>query len=258
MSMYNKVEICGVNTSKLITISEAEKRELLKKSREGDKKAREKLINANLKLVLSVLQSFSARGGSPDDLFQVGCIGLIKAVDNFDLSQEVKFSTYAVPMIIGEVRRYLRDDNHIRVSRSVRDTAYKALQVKDRLSKSLSREPTPEEISKELGISQREVTAAMDAIMEPISLYEPIFSENGDSLYVMDQISDKNNNDENWITNIAITEAIKKLTEREKRILTLRFYRGKTQTEVSAEIGISQAQVSRLEKTALEKIRGEL
>ena len=209
MSMYNKVEICGVNTSKLITISEAEKRELLKKSREGDKKAREKLINANLKLVLSVLQSFSARGGSPDDLFQVGCIGLIKAVDNFDLSQEVKFSTYAVPMIIGEVRRYLRDDNHIRVSRSVRDTAYKALQVKDRLSKSLSREPTPEEISKELGISQREVTAAMDAIMEPISLYEPIFSENGDSLYVMDQISDKNNNDENWITNIAITEAIK-------------------------------------------------
>ncbi|NLN55956.1 MAG: RNA polymerase sporulation sigma factor SigG [Clostridiales bacterium] len=256
--MYNKVEICGVNTSKLITISEAEKRELLKKSREGDKKAREKLINANLKLVLSVLQSFSARGGSPDDLFQVGCIGLIKAVDNFDLSQEVKFSTYAVPMIIGEVRRYLRDDNHIRVSRSVRDTAYKALQVKDRLSKSLSREPTPEEISKELGISQREVTAAMDAIMEPISLYEPIFSENGDSLYVMDQISDKNNNDENWITNIAITEAIKKLTEREKRILTLRFYRGKTQTEVSAEIGISQAQVSRLEKTALEKIRGEL
>ena len=243
MSMYKKVEICGVNTSKLITISEAEKRELLKKSREGDKKAREKLINANLKLVLSVLQSFSARGGSPDDLFQVGCIGLIKAVDNFDLSQEVIFSTYAVPMIIGEVRRYLRDDNHIRVSRSVRDTAYKALQVKDRLSKSLSREPTPEEISKELGISQREVTAAMDAIMEPISLYEPIFSENGDSLYVMDQISDKNNNDENLISNIAIT---------------VRVFRGIIQKEVSDESGISHAQVSRLEKTALEKIRGEL
>lgn len=258
MSMYNKVEICGVNTSKLVTISESEKRELLKKSREGDKKAREKLINGNLKLVLSVLQSFTSRGACPDDLFQVGCIGLIKAVDNFDLSQDVRFSTYAVPMIIGEVRRYLRDDNHIRVSRSVRDTAYKALQVKDRLSKSLSREPTPQEISKELGISQREVTAAMDAIMEPVSLYEPVYSENGDSLYVMDQISDKNNNDENWITNIAITEAIKKLTDREKRILTLRFYSGKTQTEVSAEIGISQAQVSRLEKTALEKIREEL
>lgn len=258
MSMYNKVEICGVNTSKLLTISEAEKRELLKKAREGDKKAREKLINANLKLVLSVLQSFSARGGSPDDLFQVGCIGLIKAVDNFDLNQDVKFSTYAVPMIIGEVRRYLRDDNHVRVSRSVRDTAYKALQVKDKLSKQMSREPTAAEISKELGLSQREVTAAMDAIMEPISLYEPVYSENGDSLYVMDQISDKTNNDENWITSIAITEAIKKLTDREKRILTLRFYRGKTQTEVSAEIGISQAQVSRLEKTALEKIRGEL
>ncbi|MDD4125398.1 MAG: RNA polymerase sporulation sigma factor SigG [Eubacteriales bacterium] len=256
--MYNKVEICGVNTSKLVTISESEKRELLKKSREGDKKAREKLINGNLKLVLSVLQSFTSRGACPDDLFQVGCIGLIKAVDNFDLSQDVRFSTYAVPMIIGEVRRYLRDDNHIRVSRSVRDTAYKALQVKDRLSKSLSREPTPQEISKELGISQREVTAAMDAIMEPVSLYEPVYSENGDSLYVMDQISDKNNNDENWITNIAITEAIKKLTDREKRILTLRFYSGKTQTEVSAEIGISQAQVSRLEKTALEKIREEL
>lgn len=256
--MYNKVEICGVNTSKLVTISETEKRKLLVKAREGDKKAREKLINGNLKLVLSVLQSFTQRGACPDDLFQVGCIGLIKAVDNFDLAQEVRFSTYAVPMIIGEVRRFLRDDNHIRVSRSVRDTAYKALQVKDRLSKSLSREPTPQEISKELGISQREVTAAMDAIMEPVSLYEPVYSENGDSLFIMDQISDKNNNDENWITNIAITEAIKKLTEREKRILNLRFYSGKTQTEVSAEIGISQAQVSRLEKTALEKIRGEL
>jgi RNA polymerase sporulation-specific sigma factor len=256
--MYNKVEICGVNTSKLVTIPEEEKRELLKKSREGDKNARERLINANLKLVLSVLQSFASRGACPDDLFQVGCIGLIKAVDNFDLTQEVRFSTYAVPMIIGEVRRYLRDDNHIRVSRSVRDTAYKALQAKDRLSKSLSREPTPDEISKELGISQREVTSAMDAIMEPISLYEPVYSENGDSLYVMDQISDKVNTDENWITNIAVTEAIKKLTDREKRILTLRFYSGKTQTEVSAEIGISQAQVSRLEKTALQKIRDEL
>jgi len=256
--MYNKVEICGVNTSKLVTISEEEKRELLKRTRDGDKKAREKLINSNLKLVLSVLQSFTQRGACPDDLFQVGCIGLIKAVDNFDLAQEVKFSTYAVPMIIGELRRYLRDDNHIRVSRSIRDTAYKALQAKDRLSKSLSREPTPGEISSSLGLTQKEVTSALDAIMEPISLYEPIYSENGDSLYVMDQISDKNNTDENWITTIAVAEAIKKLTDREKKILKLRFYSGKTQTEVSSEIGISQAQVSRLEKTALEKIRGEL
>lgn len=256
--MYNKVEICGVNTAKLITISEEEKRELLKKARNGDKKAREKLINANLKLVLSVLQSFASRNNCPDDLFQVGCIGLIKAVDNFDLSQDVRFSTYAVPMIIGEVRRFLRDDSHIRVSRSIKDTAYKALQAKELLARKLSREPNADEIAKELGIPVQEVIKALDAIMEPVSLYEPVYSENGDSLYIMDQISDKVNTDENWITNIALEEAIRRLSEREKRILMMRFYKGKTQTEVSSEIGISQAQVSRLEKSALGKLRADL
>ncbi len=256
--MYNKVEICGINTSELTTIPEKEKRELLIKTRAGDKKAREKLINSNLKLVLSAIQSFSTRSACPDDLFQVGCIGLIKAVDNFDLSQDVRFSTYAVPMIIGEIRRFMRDDSHIRVSRSVRDTAFKALRAKEELSRILSREPTPEEISEKIGATPGDVVSAINAVMDPVSLYEPVYNENGDSLYVMDQISDKVNTDENWITGIAVAEAMKKLTPREKRILALRFYRGRTQTEVSAEIGISQAQVSRLEKAALKKIRDEL
>ena len=256
--MYNKVEICGINTSRLITISEAEKRSLLVRARGGDKAAREKMINANLKLVLSVLQSFNARSTGADDLFQVGCIGLIKAVDNFDLGLDVKFSTYAVPMIIGEIRRYLRDDNHIRVSRSVRETAFKALRAKDELAAVLAREPTPEEIAEKAGITSNDVVYALNAMMDPVSLYEPVYTENGDSLYVMDQISDKVNTDENWITDIAVGEAIKKLSPREKRILSLRFYTGKTQTEVSEEIGISQAQVSRIEKSALTKIRNEL
>ncbi len=256
--MYNKVEICGVNTSKLVTISEDEKRELLKKSRNGDKAARDRLVNTNLKLVLSVIQGFSSRASCADDLFQVGCIGLLKAIDNFDLSLDVKFSTYAVPLILGECRRHLRDDSYVRVSRSLRDVAYKALSVREKLSTELMRDATPEEIASAIGVSSREVTAALDAVMEPVSLYEPVYTDNGDSLYVMDQISDKVNTDDNWITNIAVSEAIKKLTSREKRILSLRFYEGKTQNEVSDEIGISQAQVSRLEKSALGKIRAEL
>ncbi len=256
--MYNKVEICGINTSRLETVPESEKRVLLGKARAGDRSAREKMINANLKLVLSVIQSFSSRSACADDLFQVGCIGLIKAVDNFDLTKDVRFSTYAVAMIIGEIRRFLRDDTHIRVSRSVRETAFKALRMKDRLSAELAREPTPEEIAEKIAIPAREVVAAMNAIMEPVSLYEPVYNENGDSLYVMDQISDKVNTDENWITDIAVGEAVKKLSIREKKILALRFYAGKTQTEVSKEIGISQAQVSRIEKNALSKIRSEL
>lgn len=256
--MYNKVEICGVNTSKLVTIGEDEKRELLKKSRNGDKAARERLVNTNLKLVLSVIQGFSSRSSCADDLFQVGCIGLLKAIDNFDLSLDVKFSTYAVPLILGECRRHLRDDSYVRVSRSLRDVAYKALSVREKLSTELMRDATPEEIASAIGVSSREVTEALDAVMEPVSLYEPVYTDNGDSLYVMDQISDKVNTDDNWITNIAVSEAIKKLSSREKRILSLRFYEGKTQNEVSDEIGISQAQVSRLEKSALGKIRAEL
>lgn len=256
--MYNKVEICGVNTAKLKVLSNEEKIELLKKSKEGDSKAREKLISGNLKLVLSVIQSFQNRGENPDDLFQVGCIGLIKAVDNFDISLDVKFSTYAVPMILGEVRRYLRDNNMVRVSRSLRDMAYKSLQAKERLSVRLSREPTIDEIAKEIGESPQNVTNALDAIIDPISLYDPVYSDSGDSIYVLDQIKDTSCNDETWINNIAISEAIKKLGEREKKILLLRFYNGKTQTEVSDEIGISQAQVSRLEKHALEKIKKQM
>jgi len=256
--MYNKVEICGVNTAKLKVLSNEEKIELLKKSKEGDSKAREKLISGNLKLVLSVIQSFQNRGENPDDLFQVGCIGLIKAVDNFDISLDVKFSTYAVPMILGEVRRYLRDNNMVRVSRSLRDMAYKSLQAKERLSVRLSREPTIDEIAKEIGESPQNVTNALDAIIDPISLYDPVYSDSGDSIYVLDQIKDTSCNDETWINNIAISEAIKKLGERERKILLLRFYNGKTQTEVSDEIGISQAQVSRLEKHALEKIKKQM
>ena len=256
--MYNKVEICGVNTSKLKLLSNEEKRELLIRAKNGDDKAREKLINGNLKLVLSVIQSFGGRGENPDDLFQVGCIGLIKAVDNFDISLDVKFSTYAVPMILGEIRRYLRDNNSIRVSRSLRDLAYKALQAREWLSAKLSREPTNAEIAKELGRTENEVVNALDSIADPISLYEPIYTDNGDSVYVLDQIKDDKNTDDQWLDEIAISQAIGKLSERERRILSLRFYNGRTQTEVSDEIGISQAQVSRLEKSALEKIKHEL
>lgn len=256
--MYNKVEICGVNTSKLKLLSNEEKRELLIRAKNGDDKAREKLINGNLKLVLSVIQSFGGRGENPDDLFQVGCIGLIKAVDNFDISLDVKFSTYAVPMILGEIRRYLRDNNSIRVSRSLRDLAYKALQARERLSAKLSREPTNAEIAKELGRTENEVVNALDSIADPISLYEPIYTDNGDSVYVLDQIKDDKNTDDQWLDEIAISQAIGKLSERERRILSLRFYNGRTQTEVSDEIGISQAQVSRLEKSVLEKIKHEL
>ena len=256
--MYNKVEICGVNTSKLKLLSNEEKRELLIRAKNGDDKAREKLINGNLKLVLSVIQSFGGRGENPDDLFQVGCIALIKEVDNFDISLDVKFSTYAVPMILGEIRRYLRDNNSIRVSRSLRDLAYKALQARERLSAKLSREPTNAEIAKELGRAESEVVNALDSIADPISLYEPIYTDNGDSVYVLDQIKDEKNTDDQWLDEIAISQAIGKLSERERRILSLRFYNGRTQTEVSDEIGISQAQVSRLEKSALEKIKHEL
>lgn len=253
-----KVEICGVNTSKLKILSAKEKKELLEKAHEGDEKAREELISGNLKLVLSVVGRFSSRGENPDDLFQVGCIGLIKAIDHFDTSLGVQFSTYAVPMIIGEVRRYLRDYNSIRVSRSVRDLAYKSLNARQELSRKLDREPTVEEIAKELGSTKESVAEALDAIVEPISLYEPVFSESGDSVYVMDKVCDDKNTDESWLQSIAISEAIRKLDERERRIITLRFFQGRTQTEVANEIHISQAQVSRLEKGALLKIRKEM
>ena len=253
--MYNKVEICGVNTAKLKTLSETEKFELLKKCKNGDQSAREDLINGNLRLVLSVIQSFKNRNENLDDLFQVGCIGLIKAIDNFDSSLDVKFSTYAVPMIIGELRRYLRDYNAIRVPRSLRDVAYKALKAKEILSSKNSTEPTIEQIAKEMGEDVKLVSRALDAILEPISLYDPIYTDNGDSLYVLDQIRDENSNDEIWLENIAIKNAINRLEDRERKILLMRFYSGKTQTEVSEEIGISQAQVSRLEKNALEKIK---
>ncbi len=251
---YNKVEICGINTNNIKVLSEKEKTELLVKAHNGDKAAREKLINSNLRLVLSVIQRFTNRGENPDDLFQVGCIGLIKAIDNFDLSHEVRFSTYAVPMIIGELRRYLRDNNSVRVSRSLRDTAYKAIQVKEKLSNELMREPTAEEIAENLGISKQQVVLALEAIVEPVSLYEPVYNEGGDAIYVLDQIGD-NSSAESWIDEILIKQAIEELSDREKNILKMRFIIGKTQTEVAKEIGISQAQVSRLEKGALKKIK---
>ena len=253
--MANKVEICGVNTSKLPVLTNKEMRKLFDRIHKGDEKARETFIQGNLRLVLSVIQRFNNRGENLDDLFQVGCIGLIKAIDNFDLSQNVKFSTYAVPMIIGEIRRYLRDNNPIRVSRSLRDIAYKALQVKDQLISKNIREPTISEISKELGISREEVVFALDAIQEPISLFEPIYHDSGDAIFVMDQVSDEKNQDNLWLENIALQEAMEKLNKREKMILNLRFFRGKTQMEVAKEIGISQAQVSRLEKAALSHMR---
>lgn len=253
--IINKVEICGVNTSKLPVLKHVEMRELLIKMRNGDTEAREKFIKGNLRLVLSVIQRFNNRGEYVDDLFQVGCIGLIKAIDNFDLGQNVRFSTYAVPMIIGEIRRYLRDNNSIRVSRSLRDIAYKALQVRDRLINMNNKEPNISEIAKELKIPREDIVFALDAIQDPISLFEPIYHDGGDAIFVMDQISDNKNLDENWLQDIAIKEALRKLNDREKLILTLRFFEGRTQMEVAEEIGISQAQVSRLEKTALKHMR---
>lgn len=253
--MINKVEICGVNTSKLPVLSREEKKELFLKIKAGDSGAREKFVHGNLRLVLSVIQRFSNRGENPDDLFQVGCIGLIKAIDNFDLSQNVQFSTYAVPMIIGEIRRYLRDNNSIRVSRSLKDIAYKALQVKERLVNQNSREPTISEIAKELNLPKKDVVFALDAISDPVSLFEPVYHDGGEAIYVMDQVKDEKNNDESWIENISINEAMKHLDQREKHILSLRFFHGRTQMEVANEIGISQAQVSRLEKSALKQMR---
>ncbi len=253
---FNKVDICGINTSGLKVLKEEEKMSLLRKSREGDTKARDELISGNLKLVLSVIQRFSNKNENPDDLFQVGCIGLIKAIDNFDLSQNVRFSTYAVPMIIGEIRRYLRDNNPVRVSRSIRDTAYHAMQVREELINRTQKEPTVEEIAERMNLSRESVVLALEAIVEPVSLYEPVYSDGGDTIYVMDQIGD-NNTDENWINEILIKQAIEELSEREKFILNLRFMQGKTQTEVAKEVGISQAQVSRLEKCAISKIKGE-
>ncbi|SER63483.1 MULTISPECIES: RNA polymerase sporulation sigma factor SigG [Salipaludibacillus] len=252
----NKVEICGVDTSKLPVLKNKEMRILFKQMQEGDSEAREKLVNGNLRLVLSVIQRFNNRGEFVDDLFQVGCIGLMKSIDNFDLEQNVKFSTYAVPMIIGEIRRYLRDNNPIRVSRSLRDIAYKALQVRDNMmsEKKREREPTVQEIAKVLGVPKEEVVFALDAIQDPVSLFEPIYNDGGDPIYVMDQISDDKQKDVNWIEDIAIKEAMIRLNEREKTILDMRFYQGKTQMEVADEIGISQAQVSRLEKAAINQM----
>ena len=251
----NKVEICGVNTAKLKVLKESEKMELLKKMHAGDKTARDKLVNGNLRLVLSVIQRFVNRGENLDDLFQVGTIGLMKAIDNFDISQNVRFSTYAVPMIIGEVRRYLRDNNALRVSRSMRDTAYHAMQVKEQLQAKLNRDPTMEEIAEALKIPVSEVVVALEAIVEPVSLYEPVYSDGGDTIYVMDQVGSMDS-DSDWLDEITIKETIRNLSPREKKILALRFMDGKTQTEVASEIGISQAQVSRLEKGAIRKIKG--
>lgn len=250
-----KVEICGVNTSKLPVLSNERMMELFSLMDAGDESAREEFIQGNLRLVLSVIQRFNNRGEHIDDLFQVGCIGLIKAIDNFDVNQNVRFSTYAVPMIIGEIRRYLRDNNPIRVSRSLRDIAYKALQVRDQLINKNSQEPTIGEIAKELDLPREDVVFALDAIQDPISLFEPIYHDGGDAIFVMDQISDEKHQDKSWIERIALKEALKKLNDREKLILTLRFFEGRTQMEVAEEIGISQAQVSRLEKTALKHMR---
>lgn len=251
---YTKVIICGVDTSKLPVLNESKKTELLKKAREGSKSAREELINGNLRLVLSVIKRFSSRGENPDDLFQIGCIGLIKAIDNFDISQNVRFSTYAVPMIIGEIRRFLRDNNPIRVSRSIKDLAYKAMQSKERLTAQFGREPTVSEISNDLKVPRPEVVVALESIVEPMSLYEPVFSDGGDTLYVLDQVGDKSEQ-AGWVDEISFKETMRKLSDREKLIMKLRFIHGKTQTEVSKEIGISQAQVSRLEKGVIEKIK---
>ena len=255
---YNKVEICGVNTSTLKVLSDEEKRTLLLKIKEGDVTARQELIYGNLRLVLSIVQRFTSRKENLDDLFQVGCIGLCKAVDNFNVELDVKFSTYAVPMIIGEIRRYLRDNNSIRISRSVRDLAYKALQAREELTKEKNEEPTVEEIAKRLGEKKETVVHALEAIVEPISLYEPVFTEGGDSIYVLDQISDSSSSDEIWLENIVLREAINRLSERERKIIYMRYYMNKTQMEIAAEIGISQAQVSRLEKAALKQMKTQM
>lgn len=255
--MQGKVEICGVNTARLKVLKSNEMKELLIKSHNGDKDAREQLIKGNLRLVLSVIQRFGNRGENPDDLFQVGCIGLIKAIDHFDVNQGVQFSTYGVPMIIGEVRRFLRDNNSVRVSRSMRDTAYKAIQCKERLTSKNGKEPTVEEIARELDMKREDVVVALEAIVEPVSLYEPVFSDGGDTIYIMDQVGD-GSDDGDWLEEIAIKQAIHNLSDREKKILSLRFLNGKTQMEVAGMIGISQAQVSRLEKGALSKIKKEI
>lgn len=253
--MNNKVVICGVNTSKLKVLKNDEIKRLLLLTKKGDRDARERLISGNLRLVLSVIQRFTNRGEAPDDLFQVGCIGLIKAIDNFDITLNVRFSTYAVPMIIGELRRYLRDNSVIRVSRSMRDTAYKALQLRERLTNENRKEPSVDEIAKLMDMKREDVVFALDAISDPISLFEPVYSDGSDTVCVMDQVSDASNTDENWLEHIALSQAMEKLGEREKKILAMRFFEGKTQNEVSSAIGISQAQVSRLEKTALTKIK---
>ena len=253
--MQGKVEIAGVNTAKLRVLKNDEAMELLRRTKAGDQEARRELIEGNLRLVLSVIQRFSGRGENADDLFQVGCVGLIKAIDNFDITQPVRFSTYGVPMIIGEIRRYLRDNSAIRVSRSMRDTAYKVLQVRDKYVAEHQREPTVEQIARELDIPREEVVFAMDAIVDPVSLYEPVYADGGDPICVMDQVRDTRNTDEAWTDRIALKDAMKRLDERERRILSLRFYEGKTQMEVSAEVGISQAQVSRLEKGAINTIK---
>ena len=254
---YGKVEICGINTAKLPVLKESEKTELLKLAKNGDKSAREKMINGNLRLVLSVVQKFSGRSEPPDDLFQVGCIGLIKAIDNFDPDLDVKFSTYGVPMIIGEIRRFLRDSNSVRVSRSIRDTAYRAMQVKEEFINEHGREPKVDEIAEIMDIPKSKVVVALEAIVEPVSLYDPVYSDSGDTIFIMDQLSDKNS-DAGWLEEIALKEAIKELSPREKHILAMRFFDGRTQMDVASQIGISQAQVSRLEKGALQKIKKQL
>ena len=253
---YGKVEICGINTSEIKVLKESEKNELLKKARAGDAKAREELIKGNLRLVLSVVQRFQNRGESMDDLFQVGVIGLIKAIDNFNLDLDVRFSTYAVPMCIGEIRRYLRDDNPVRVSRSMRDTAYKAMQVKEQLINANGKEPTIEEIAEKLEMKKSDVVLALEAIVDPVSLYEPVYNDGGDTIYIMDQVGD-NSTDKDWVDEISIKDELKNLDPRERTIMYLRFMRGKTQMEVAKEVGISQAQVIRLEKNALKRIKGE-
>lgn len=256
--MQGKVEICGVNTSKLKVLKNEETMELLRRTKAGDQKAREELISGNLRLVLSVIQKFAGRGENVDDLFQVGCIGLIKAVDNFNIDLDVRFSTYGVPMIVGEIRRYLRDNSALRVSRSMRDTAYKVLQAKEQYMSEHQREPSIDEIAKILGLRREEVVTALDAIMDPVSLFDPVYSDGGDALCVMDQVRDAKNTDDSWLERIALKEAISHLGERERKILAMRFFQGKTQMEVSAEVGISQAQVSRLEKNAINQIRKDL
>ena len=256
--MLGKVEICGVNTAKLPVLNSAETDALFRRFKDGDQAARETLVEGNLRLVLSVIQRFAGRGENADDLFQVGCIGLIKAIDNFDITQNVRFSTYGVPMIIGEIRRYLRDNSAIRVSRSTRDTAYRVLQAREKLQRESQREPTVEQIAEELGIAREEVIFAMDAVVDPVSLFDPVYSDGSDTVTVMDQVCDTKNTDEDWLEHIALKEAMERLTPRERRILALRFSDGKTQMEVSDEIGISQAQVSRLEKNAIKNIKKQI